>query len=153
MEEMNQNQELRHQLIRAAYWIRHKMKKFLEPHGLTQQQFNVLRVLREEYPMPVTTRDISDRLSDPYGDTSRVVDRLVKKEYVLKNTNKEDRRLVKIRITRQGLELLSKIDLQQEELDAMVGQLNEDKIQQLTVLLAELTEEHFQPEGKQAEKV
>ena len=105
-------------------------------------------MLREDYPLPLTTRDISDRMSDPYADTSRVVDRLVKKGLCIKKSNKDDRRLVQIRITREGLELLSQIDLKQPELDVLTSHLPDDRIRELNSLLKELTEEHFQLDGK-----
>ncbi|MEL6537502.1 MAG: MarR family transcriptional regulator [Bacteroidota bacterium] len=143
MEFGNDYRELRYRLIRAAYWIRHKIKKFLEPYGLTQQQFNVLRILREYYPQPLTTKDISYHMSDPYADTSRVVDRLLKKDLVKKKSNSRDRRLVQVWITQVGMDLLATIDQRQDELDAITAQLSPEKISQLNELLRELTEDHF----------
>ena len=139
----NEYRELRYRLIRASYWIRHKVKKFLEPYGLTQQQFNVLRVLREAYPQPLTTKEISIQMSDPYADTSRVVDRLLKKELVKKKSNKRDRRLVQVWITQPGMDLLGEIDQKQDELDAITGQLSDEEISQLNGLLKSLTDDHF----------
>lgn len=143
MDFANDYRELRYRLIRASYWIRHKVKKFLEPFGLTQQQFNVLRILREYYPQPLTTKDISYHMSDPYADTSRVVDRLLNKELVKKKSNKRDRRLVQVWITQAGMDLLAKIDQHQDDLDAITAQLSPEKITQLNELLKDLTEDHF----------
>jgi len=58
------------------------------------------------------------------SDTSRIVDRLVAKELVKKNTCIKDKRLVDVCITEKGRKLLERIDLRQDEMDAVLNNLS-----------------------------
>jgi DNA-binding MarR family transcriptional regulator len=69
------------------------------------------------------------------SDTSRIVDRLVKKELVVKVICKTDRRLVDVTISEKGLSLLDKMDGCNEEMDASVGSLTQEEAIALNRLL------------------
>lgn len=86
------------------------LQTFFKEHDITMQQFNVLRILRGQYPNPVSTCDIRDRLIEKMSDTSRIVDRLSKSQLVYKSVNSVDKRLIDVIITEKGLILLKKID-------------------------------------------
>src|SRR5215470_1117704 len=105
-------------LIYTFNWVNEKINKQFEPFDITQQQFNILRILRGAGG-PLSTLQIRQRMLDKMSDTSRIVDRLVKKSLVKKNTCKEDRRLVDVIITEKGKRLLEKIDLRNDEMDAV----------------------------------
>jgi DNA-binding MarR family transcriptional regulator len=72
---------------------------------------------------------------DKISDTSRIVDRLVKKELVQKVICKTDRRLVDVTITDTGLQLLERLDSYNEQMDAMLGNLSEEDAKMLNQLL------------------
>ena len=122
-------------------WVEAKLKLVLEPFGVTMQQFNVLRILRGQYPNYVTTSTIRERLIDKMSDTSRIVDRLAQKEWVEKFACKADRRLVDIRISENGLDLLKQIDQIEDSLDAILGGLSEEDAEVLNTLLDKIREE------------
>lgn len=69
------------------------------------------------------------------SDTSRIVDRLITKGLVKKITCKTDRRLVDVVITDKGKKLLEKLDLRQDELDGVLGNLSENDANILSDLL------------------
>jgi len=119
-------------------WVDGRMREFMKPFGLTQQQFNVLRILRGSEPEPLSTSCIRDRMIDRMSDASRIVDRLVKKGLVNRIQCPRDRRLVEVRISEQGLELLKRIDTQQEFMHSSIGILSEAELQQLNCLLDKL---------------
>ncbi|MFT4022274.1 MAG: MarR family transcriptional regulator [Flavihumibacter sp.] len=83
-------------------WLTESTRKHLDKFGLTNQQFNILRILRGA-GMPLSTLQIRQRMLDKMSDTSRIVDRLVKKELVEKVTCPSDRRLVDVSISARGL--------------------------------------------------
>jgi DNA-binding MarR family transcriptional regulator len=72
---------------------------------------------------------------DKMSDTSRIVDRLLKKNLVLKVVCKDDRRLVDVSITAKGLKLLETMDKHQEEMDEVLNNLTEEDASQLNALL------------------
>jgi DNA-binding MarR family transcriptional regulator len=120
-------------------WLKEQLALWLKPYGLTAQQFNVLRILRGQHPEAVTTWEIRDRMLDKMSDTSRLVDRLAKMQVVDKCTNSGDRRLVDVRINDRGLELLARIDVDQNApFDRMKGAITDEQAQVLSDLLDRL---------------
>ena len=98
-------------LIYTSNWITDSQSKVFKPFGLTLQQFNVLRILRGQYPNPVKVSDIIERMLDKMSNASRLVDKLVAKKLVLRTECPSDRRAVDVIITNKGLELLKKLDV------------------------------------------
>ena len=88
------------------HWSNQNVKEVLNPYDITQQQFNVLRILRGQYPKPCTINLLKSRILDKLSDVSRIVDRLVQKEYIQKNINSFDKRALDIVISKKGLTLL-----------------------------------------------
>src|SRR3954464_9485650 len=121
-------------LIYTYNWMMEESKRFFEKADLTPQQYNILRILRGA-GKPLSTLQIRQRMLDKMSDTSRIVDRLVKKELVVKEICKTDRRLVYVTITDTGLQLLDKLDSYNEQMDAMLGNLSEDDAKMLNQLL------------------
>jgi MarR family transcriptional regulator, 2-MHQ and catechol-resistance regulon repressor len=127
-------------LIYSYNWMNEKMKCFFDEHDITQQQFNILRILRGA-GTPLSTLQIRQRMLDKMSDTSRIVDRLIIKGLVKKVVCKADKRLVDISIVAKGIKLLAKIDLQQNELDGVLGNLSEAEAIILNKLLDKIREE------------
>ena len=121
-------------LIFTYNWITEKNKQFFEKGDITPQQYNILRILRGA-GKPLSTLQIRQRMLDKMSDTSRIVDRLVKKELVQKVICKTDRRLVDVTITDTGLQLLDQLDSYNEQMDAMLGGLSEEEAKMLNQLL------------------
>ncbi|MES2647386.1 MAG: MarR family transcriptional regulator [Bacteroidota bacterium] len=121
-------------MVYTYNWMIEKMKHRLDEFDLTMQQFNILRILRGAQG-PLSTLQIRERMLDKMSDTSRIVDRLIIKELAQKNTCPRDKRLVDVLITGKGLELLAKLDLHADELDAIIENLSSAELQQLNYLL------------------
>ena len=84
--------------------------RMFKKHDLTNQQFNVLRILRGQKGCAITVKDIESRMLDKSSNVSRLIDKLLKKEYVERVACCSDRRRVDIKITNQGLSFLSSVD-------------------------------------------
>lgn len=121
-------------LIYTSNWLMEKHKHLFDNEDITPQQFNILRILRGA-GVPLSTLQIRQRMLDKMSDTSRIVDRLVKKELVQKVVCKTDRRLVDVTISEKGLSLLEKMDGCNDEMDASVGNLTEEEANTLNQLL------------------
>jgi len=130
----NEHQKAEINLIYTFNWISEKSKAFFEVHDITSQQFNILRILRGAH-RPLSTMEIRERMLDKMSDTSRIVDRLIKKYLVTKTVNKTDRRLVDIAITKKGEKLLGELDLRSGEMDAILKNLSEEDAKKLNRLL------------------
>ncbi|MBC7829039.1 MAG: MarR family transcriptional regulator [Chitinophagaceae bacterium] len=124
-------------LIYTYNWAMEKSKRFFEKADLTPQQFNILRILRGA-AKPLSTLQIRQRMLDRMSDTSRIVDRLLKKELVQKGVCKGDRRLVDITISDKGSQLLLELDNYNEEMDAVLSAINEEEAKTLNHLLDKL---------------
>jgi MarR family 2-MHQ and catechol resistance regulon transcriptional repressor len=136
----NAHQKASINLIYTIGWIRDRTKCIFEAEDITPQQFNILRILRGSYPQPLSTLQIRERMLEKMSDTSRIVDRLIAKGLVKKVTCKSDRRLVDVIITDKGKKLLEKLDLKQDELDAVLGNLSETDANALSDLLDKIRE-------------
>ncbi|XCF05724.1 MarR family transcriptional regulator [Tamlana crocina] len=90
--------------------INGKLNEALKPHDISLQQFNVLRILRGQKGRPVTLAAIQERMVNKMSNTTRLVDKLVKKKYVSKTKNNTNKRKIDITITQQGLDFLNDID-------------------------------------------
>src|SRR4051812_37985619 len=136
----NEYQRASINIVYTYGWLVEKVKEFLSPVDITMQQFNILRILRGSHPVPLSTLQIRERMLDKMSDTSRIVDRLIVKELVQKNTCERDKRLVDVKITDKGLSLLSCLDSSSDEMDRIMGNLSPEEAKQLNVLLDKVRE-------------
>lgn len=121
-------------LIYTYNWTTEKSRPIFERYGITSQQFNILRILRGA-AVPLSTMQIRHRMLDKMSDTSRLVDRMVKKGFVRKVVCKTDKRLVDITIAEKGKSLLGKMDQCEEEMDAIMKNISEEQAVTLNKLL------------------
>ena len=105
-----ENQKAQLNILFTAGWVRCSVLAALKPYGITPEQYNVLRILRGSHPKAVSLKDITCRMVDRNSNTSRIVDKLTDKGWVIRQASEVDRREVRIGLTPLGAELLSKID-------------------------------------------
>jgi DNA-binding MarR family transcriptional regulator len=103
-------------ILRTADLLKRAASEALRPFDLTPAQYNVLRILRgalrekEDAQRARTCGDISARLVTFEPDVTRLLDRLVRQGLVERQRDEHDRRVVRSRITRSGLELMTRLD-------------------------------------------
>ena len=134
----NEYQKSAINLMYTYGWLHHKQKKFFSEYGITPQQYNVLRILKGQYPEAISTSEIKSRMLDRNSDASRIVDRLYGKELVIKNTCTSDKRLVDVSISKKGLSLLSEIDVRSLEIDNLFSSLEIEEAAELNRILDKL---------------
>lgn len=129
-------QEAAVSLIRTADLMRRSIAAVVEPHGLTPQQYNVLRILRGAGDNGLPTLEIAERMIEQTPGITRLIDRLELKQLVSRERSVTDRRQVFCRITRAGLALLTRLDepIVEAEQEAL-GVLSERQLGQLLSLL------------------
>lgn len=97
-------------LMRTADLIRRHATAMVEPHGITLQQFNVLRILRGAGDTGLPTLEVAERMVEQTPGVTRLLDRLESKELVRRQRCQKDRRQHLCWITAKGLAVLEKID-------------------------------------------
>ena len=130
----NEFQKMSINIIYTANWLNEKMGQILSTEDITQQQYNILRILRGS-ECPLSTLKIRERMLDKMSDTSRIVDRLITKGLVEKNACLKDKRLVDITISKKGLVLVDKLDQFNNQIDAVLKGVNEKEAQTINQLL------------------
>lgn len=124
-------------LLKTADRLRRLAGGVVEPFGISNQQYNVLRILRGTGEEGLPTLEIADRLIEQAPGITRLLDRLEKKKLIRRRRCSEDRRQVLCWITPAGMELLARLDkpaekfgrqalnmLSEKELRALVGILD-----------------------------
>ena len=97
-------------LQKIADALAQEAEQLLKVHGLTGAQYNVLRILRGAEPEGLACSSISDRMISHDPDMTRLLDRMEKRDLITRQRQKDDRRVVKTRITPEGLEVLKGLD-------------------------------------------
>ena len=117
-------------LMRTADLVRRRAAALVEPHGITLQQFNVLRILRGAAEDGLPTLEVADRMIETTPGVTRLLDRLETKELVRRQRCPKDRRQHLCWITAKGLAVLEKIDplTARAHEDALKGLRQKDRV-------------------------
>jgi len=95
-------------IIYTGNWINRHQNTFFNAFGISPQQFNILRILRgADEPLKVQT--IKERMLERAPNATRLMDKLCAKSLIERIPCPEDRRVVHIAITKNGLQLLEAI--------------------------------------------
>ncbi|HKT46825.1 MAG TPA: MarR family transcriptional regulator [Candidatus Acidoferrales bacterium] len=103
-------------LLKTADALNLEIEQLMKSSGLTAVQYNVLRILRGAEPEGLACRQIGDRMISHDPDMTRLLDRMEKRHLITRERQTDDRRVVKTRITPQGLEILKTLDQPVREL-------------------------------------
>ncbi len=124
-------------VIYTNAWIDENLKNHFKPFDLTPKQFNILRILNGA-SQPLTTFEIRNRMLNKMSDITRLIDRLIRKNYVVKEVRVNDKRLVDITITDDGVKLLE--TMRNNSVTNTVGSLSVKDSNELNRLLDKLRE-------------
>lgn len=129
-------------LIYTTNELHFEFLQYLRHHGLTSQQYNVLRVLRGYGGKPRSIDFLRNRMLDKKSDISRIVDRLYEKQLVDRVRNNKDKRQKEISITQKGLNLLDEMYDCEKHSDSLLKNLTEQEIRELNQLLDKIRDRH-----------
>lgn len=134
----NDKQRFIANLVFSASWFKNKLGEFLKPFNLSLQQLNILRILKGADDW-VTMSDVKDRMVEKAPNTTRLVDKMLQKELIERKRSDKDRRIVFVRISKKGKELLEEINDKQDEFNAEeIINLTEDEAKQASDLLEKM---------------
>lgn len=125
-------------IIYTSNWMAEQRIKHFKEFDLSPEQYNILRILRGQYPDPATVNLLIERMLNKMSNASRLVEKLRKKGLVERKTCKDDRRACDVLITEKGLRLLKKLDITEKEWIKMISHLSENEVKKMNNLLDKL---------------
>jgi DNA-binding MarR family transcriptional regulator len=123
-------------LMRAAEALSRGAEDLLKPYRLSKTQYNILRILRGAGEKGLACREVGGKLISRDPDITRLLDRLESRGLIVRAREARDRRVVKPRITAEGLRLLDELDKPVQELHRrQLRHLPAKELRQLSMLL------------------
>ena len=128
-------------LIKYNCKVNDSVCKSLKPHGVSYQQFNILRILRGQKGVAANLSTVHEKMVNRSSNTTRIIDKLTDKNLVKRNICKENRRKIELFITNKGLKLLSVIDsIVEKTEDKATQKLNDKEKEKLIALLRQIND-------------
>jgi DNA-binding MarR family transcriptional regulator len=116
--------------------INDKFNEILKPNDLSSEQYNVLRILRGQKGSPANMCVIQERMLAKNSNTTRLIDKLLLKEFVTREVCPDNRRKIEVLITQKGLDILADLDPKVEEHEQFfAANLKAEELENLNYLL------------------
>lgn len=123
-------------LLRTTAHLGAEVAALFRAYGLSASAYNVLRILRGHHPQGLPSHQIGEQMVARVPDVTRLVDRLEKMGLAERVRTDHDRRVVIVRITKAGLDVLAKLDRPIAELHKkQLGHLTARELAELNRLL------------------
>jgi len=132
----NEYQKANINLLFTASWLTSNIAQALKPFGISNQQFNILRILKGGHPKPQSVKELTTKMLDRSSNASRLVDKLLEKRLVERTVCPTDRRKVEILITESGLNLTDEVSAELEVIiQAIFSKISKNEAKELNRLL------------------
>ena len=125
-------------LLFTSSWLYNINADRLKVHGITPEQYNVLRILRGSHPKALMLAEVTSRMIDKSSNATRLVEKLRTKGWVKREICEGNRRQVDISITDKGLAILKKIEAEEAEWIATLKNISKMEAQELNRILDKL---------------
>lgn len=125
-------------ILFTSSWLYNINATRLKLHGVTPEQYNVLRILRGSHPKPLMLADITSRMIDKSSNATRLVEKLRQKGLVRREICENNRRQVDIVVTPKGQEVLARIDKDSDAWLATLKNISKAEAQELNRILDKL---------------
>jgi DNA-binding MarR family transcriptional regulator len=132
------SQKLVINIIYTHNWLVNQNAQLFKNKDITPQQFNILRILKGQYPKSATVKLLRERMLYKMSDASRLVEKLRTKGFVSRLENSADRRNVDVQITAKGIDLLASLSEIDIYYDQKFKTLSQVEINTLNHLLDKL---------------
>jgi len=116
----------------TASWLDQIGTDILKPHNISEQQYNILRILKGA-GTEITVTKVKSRMIQKSPNSTRLMDKLCEKKLIDRYRCESDRRVVFVKITRKGLDLLGRINM--SDFDSYMNRLTESEAKLLNKLL------------------
>jgi len=119
----------------TASWLDQIGIELLKPYNISEQQYNILRILRGAVK-EITVTEVKERMIQKSPNSTRLMDKLCEKKLIDRSRCESDRRVVYVKINKKGLRLLEKVNL--SDFDTYLKRLTEEEAKLLNELLDKL---------------
>jgi len=116
----------------TANWLDNIGNEILKPFQISIQQYNILRILRGAGEA-ITVNSVKDRMIQKSPNATRLMDKLCVKKLIERSRCENDRRIVFVKITENGLQLINEIKI--EEFDNQMNSITENEAKLLNKIL------------------
>ena len=110
------------EIIKSNCSVVEELAKVLKPYEISLQQFNVLRILRGLKGVAANLSTVQERMVNRMSNTTRLIDKLIDKNYVKRTICEKNRRKIELFITKKGMEILEKIDIVVDKAELKITQ-------------------------------
>lgn len=128
-----------YQIIRTGHWVTDSISLELKEFGISEPQYNVLRILKGQKDTPITVENIASRMVQRSSNVTRIIDKLLTRGFVTRKECESNRRKMDINISKEGLDFLKLLDKKVDAFhEPMFDKLTEQEAQTLTTLIKKL---------------
>ncbi len=135
------SQKLTVNMMFTNNWLVSEFSQIIKPYSLSEQQYNVLKILQLSYPTPLCINTIIDSMRDQMSNVSRLVDKLEQKGFVERKKSSTDKRVVEVLITEEGIQITNELNELIEVWESQSIQMSQSELEQLDELLQKLQDE------------
>lgn len=130
------------QIIRTGHWITDSVSHELKEFGISEPQFNVLRILKGQKGAAISVEEITKHMVQRSSNVTRIIDKLLVRGFVTRQECPTNRRKMDISITEEGGKFLEVLNKKLEDFhEPMISRLTEEEAQTLTTLIQKLKNE------------
>jgi DNA-binding MarR family transcriptional regulator len=102
-------------VLHTGYWISDRLNEVIKPYGISEQQLNVLFILRKHGCGVCNLSDVQEEMLHKMSNATRLVEKLRLKGLVTRQIDEGNRRKVEITCTDKGLAFLEKVESKMKE--------------------------------------
>ncbi len=117
-----------------GYIFNHFAQK-LAPFDLSVQQYIALRRLSEVFPNSLTAGELKEKMTDLNSDMTRLTDRLVTKNLVVREVDAQNRRRINLRLTEESYQFLEKVAADFKDFESIVSHLTDEEVRMMNICL------------------
>ena len=126
------------ELLTTQSWYMHQLKTVLKPYDISPAQYNILRILNGATNRPVSASYLKDRVIDKGSNITRLIDKMEIKNWVTRSLCETNRRQMDIDITREGINVLSEVTEEINELIKVLYSITEDEAKMVSKILIKI---------------
>lgn len=134
----SQTQKAGLNILYTAWWLKTLISRELKTLGLTNEQYNVLRILKGKHPDCMCVKDIGCRMIEKNSNVPRIIDRLELKKLVRRSTSAIDKRETVMTLTKDGTNILELANKRVNNVFTRSVELNEEEASNLNNLLEKI---------------
>ncbi len=125
-------------ILYTANWLNDSSRHIFKKYGVSLQQYNVMRILKGAHPNTITPGEIKEVMLDKSPDVTRLLDKLLLREFVSREVCPSNRRKLDVSITQCGIGFLKEITEELDELSMRQRKLSEEEAKELNRILDKL---------------